>query len=124
MSTDTTRKHPFLDDLAPDAQLTGSLLRRPICGRDNIRRAVQTVGTLYASQTPLFFGVVDGRGFLQYEAVLHNGRKVQAVVVIERDDAGLVQRVSVTLGPIDALLSLAGRLGPLLENELGADLFL
>ena len=117
-------KHPFLDDLAPNATLTGSLMRRPIVGRENIQRAVHATGTLYASQTPTFLGAIGNRTFLQYDAALHSGLELHAVAVIDRDDDGAVQAVSVTMGPLDAVLSLSGRLGPLLEADLGRDTFL
>ena len=123
--TDTPKpKHPFLDDLAPNATLSGSLMRRPIVGRENIQRAVHATGTLYTSQTPILLGAIGNRTFLQYNAALHNGLEVHAVAVIERDDGGVVQAVSVTLGPLDAVLSLSGRLASLLEADLGRETFL
>lgn len=70
MSTSNGEKHPFLDDLADDAELRGTVMRRPVSGRDNIKRLVEVVGTLYASQTPTFYGAIGQRHFLQYQATL------------------------------------------------------
>lgn len=123
MSTDKQEKHPFLDDLADDAELRGTVLRHPITGRDRIKRLVEAVGTLYASQTPTFYGAIGPRHFLQYQATLRNGLELEAVGVVERNDAGVVHRVAMTFAPLDAALSLSAGLGRILEQELGRDLF-
>ncbi len=79
MSHDQNERHPFLDDLTADAELTSSVLRGTVTGRDEIRLAVNSVGTFYASQTPTFLEVVGSRLFLEYEAVLTIGEKLFAV---------------------------------------------
>ncbi|MER9140929.1 hypothetical protein NKI20_32720 [Mesorhizobium sp. M0830] len=111
MSSDKQEKHPFLDDLADDAELSGTVMRRSVSGRDHIKRLVEAVGTLYASQTPTFYGAIGQRHFLQYQATLRNGLKLEAVGVIERDDAGLVQRVTMTFAPLDAAVVAVGGIG-------------
>jgi hypothetical protein len=123
MSSSNGEKHPFLDDLADDAELRGTVLRRPVSGRDNIRRLVEAVGTLYASQTPTFYGAIEQRHFLQYQATLRSGLDLEAVGVIERDKTGLVRRVTMTFAPLDAALSLSTGLGGLIRQEFGDDLF-
>ncbi|XKM43393.1 hypothetical protein A4U53_037835 (plasmid) [Rhizobium ruizarguesonis] len=59
MTGSNGEKHPFLDDLADDAELRGTVLRRPVSGRDNIKRLVEAAGTLYTSQQPTFYGAID-----------------------------------------------------------------
>lgn len=71
---------------------------------------MDTVGTFYASQKPTFLQVVGSRLFLEYEAVLTNGETLNAVVVIDRNPDGSVPRVSVRMGPLDSVLSLAAHL--------------
>src|SRR5262249_17941550 len=73
MSITEDERHPFLDDLTADAELISSVLRGPVIGRDEIRLAVDAVGTFYASQTPVFLETVGSRLFLEYEAVLTSG---------------------------------------------------
>ncbi len=124
MSVNPGERHPFLDDLAEDAELTSTLMRRAVIGRENVKKLVTAVGTLYRSQTPLFLGSIENRTLLQYHAEMVNGKSIDGVAVIERDPSGTVQRVSVTFSPLDSALSLAARLAPQVENELGADLFL
>lgn len=123
MSSSNGEKHPFLDDLADDAELRGTVMRRPVSGRDNIKRLVEVVGTLYASQTPTFYGAIGQRHFLQYKATLRTGLDLEAVGVVERDEAGLVRRVTMTFAPLDAAVSLSAGLGGIIGQEFGDDLF-
>jgi hypothetical protein len=124
MSNNQGERHPFLDDLTGDAELTSSVLRGSVIGRDEIKLAVSTVGIFYASQTPTFLETVGSRLFLEYEAVLTSGEKLNAVVVVDRNPDGSVPRVSVRMSPLGAVLSLAGHLREALSNQLPEDLFL
>ena len=117
-------RHPFLDDLTTDAELVSSVLRGPVSGRDEIRLAVNAVGTFYASQTPTFAQTVGSRLFLEYEAVLTSGENLSAVVVVEHNSDGSVPRVSVRMSPLDAVLTLAGHLREALSKQLPENLFL
>jgi len=124
MSNDQGQRHPFLDDLTVDAELTSSVLRGSVIGRDQIRRAVDAVGTFYASQTPTFLQTVGSRLFLEYEAVLTNGERLNAVVVVDHNPDGSVPRVSVRMSPLGSVLSLAASLRGTLSQQLPQSLFL
>jgi hypothetical protein len=124
MSNDQDQRHPFLDDLTVDAELTSSVLRGPVIGRDQIRRAVDAVGTFYASQTPTFLQTVGSRLFLEYEAVLTDGERLNAVVVVDHNPDGSVPRVSVRMSPLGSVLSLAASLRGALSQQLPESLFL
>ena len=124
MTNPTPARHPFLDDLTLDAELVSTILRKPVSGRETVKRVVEAVGTFYKSQTPTFFESAGARKLLQYDAVLGNGLTIHGTVVIERNPDGGVPRVSVTFSPLGAALSLAGRLGALLDKDLGEGLFL
>ncbi|WP_413726637.1 hypothetical protein [Sodalis sp. RH16] len=124
MAHEAHQRHPFLDDLTSDAEMTGTALRRPVYGRENIKKLIETVATLYKSQTPIFLETVGSRSFLQYEAELTNGMPLTGVAVIERNAQGGVHRVSITMSPLGPVLSLSGQLGALLGNDVGEDLFL
>lgn len=124
MSANRGERHPFLDDLTADAEFTSTVLRRAVSGRDNIKKLIAAVGTLYKSQTPTFMGAVDNRTLLQYDAELGNGQILNGVVLIDRNADGSVPKVNVTFSPLDAVVSLAARLGPLVEDDLGKGLFL
>jgi hypothetical protein len=124
MSNDQNQRHPFLDDLTVDAELISSVLREPVVGRDDIRLAVDTVGTFYASQTPAFLQTVGSRLFLEYEAVLTSGEHLRAVVVVDHNPDGSVPRVSVRMSPLGSVLSLASSLRDTLSTRLPTSLFL
>lgn len=124
MSHAEGERHPFLDDLTADAELVSSPLRGPVIGRDEIRLAVNAVGSFYASQTPSFIQSVGSRLFLEYEAHLANGDSLSAVVVIHHNPDGSVPRVSVRMSPLGAVLSLAAHLRETLSNRLPEHLFL
>lgn len=124
MPSSKDARHPFLDDLAEEAELTSSVLRGVVKGRDAIRLVVDTVGTFYASQKPTFLETVDSRLLLEYEAVLTTGESLSAVVVIDHSADGTVPHVSVRMSPLGPLLSLAGYLRVALSKQLPEDLFL
>ena len=124
MSNAEGERHPFLDDLTADAVLVSSPLRGPVIGRDEIRLAVAAVGSFYASQTPTFLQSVGSRLFLEYEALLTNGEKLTAIVVVDHNPDGSVPRVSVRMSPLGAELSLAAHLREALSKRLPEHLFL
>ena len=124
MSHAQGERHPFLDDLTADAELVSSPLRGAVVGRDEIQLAVNAVGSFYASQTPTFLQSVGSRLFLEYEALLTNGEKLTAVVVVDHNPDGSVPRVSVRMGPLGAVLSLAAHLRETLSKHLPERLFL
>src|SRR5436190_14009719 len=124
MSNAQDQRHPFLDDLAVDAELISSVLRGPVVGRDDIRLAVDAVGTFYASQTTVFLQTVGSRLFLEYEAVLTSGEHLSAVVVVDHNPDGSVPRVSVRMSPLGSVMALATSLRDTLSTRLPASLFL
>lgn len=124
MSAGVSKKHPFLDDLTDETELRSTIMRHPVTGRQMIRRLVDAVGTQYVSQHSTFFGMVGDRHVLQYEATLRNGRKIEAIGVIERDGTDAVRRVTIAFSPLDAALSLSAALGNALNEPGDARLFL
>ena len=124
MSHAQGERHPFLDDLTADAELVSPPLRGAVVGRDEIQLAVNAVGSFYASQTPTFLQSVGSRLFLEYEALLTNGEKLTAVVVVDHNPDGSVPRVSVRMSPLGAVLSLAAHLRETLSKHLPERLFL
>jgi len=124
MSNTQDQRHPFLDDLTIDAELISSVLRGSVIGRDEIKLAVNAVGTFYASQNPTFLETGGSRLFLEYEAVLTSGESLNAVVVVDRNPDGSVPRVSVRMSPLGAVLSLAANLREALSDQLPENLFL
>jgi hypothetical protein len=65
MTNNSPACHPFLDDLTLDAELVSTILRKPVSGRENVKRVVEAVGSFYKSQAPISFDSAGTRGFLQ-----------------------------------------------------------
>jgi hypothetical protein len=124
MSAHSEERLPFLDDLTDDAQLISTVVRRPVAGRENIRKVVAAVGSLYQSQTPTFLGAIGKRTLLQYDAVLQSGQALKGVAVIERNDDGGVVSVSVTFSPFESTLALATSLAGLMKGEFEQGIFI
>jgi hypothetical protein len=124
MSSIQGERHPFLDDLTANAELHSSVLRGPVIGRDEIRKAVDAVGSFYTSQTPTFVQTVGSRLVLEYEAVLASGENLNATVVIDHNPDGSVPRVSVRMSPLGAVLTLAAHLRESLSGQFPETLFL
>ncbi len=123
MSHAQGERHLFLDDLTAKAELISSPLRGPVIGRDEIRLAVNAVGSFYASQTPTFLQSVGSRLFLEYEAHHTSGENLTAVVVVDHNPDGSVPRVSVRMSPLGAVLSLAAHLRERLSKHLPEQFF-
>lgn len=124
MSNAHEERHPFLDDLTEDATLTSSVLRSPVVGRETIRKVVDAVGAFYVEQNPTFLGTIGSRTLLEYEAQLTNGKSLNATAVIDHNPDGTVPRVSVRMGPVDAVVALANHLRSALTGQLPEELFL
>ncbi|CAN7746453.1 hypothetical protein [Rhizobium leguminosarum] len=124
MSSTHQERHPFLDDLTAEAELISSVLRGPVIGREEIRRVVDAVGTFYVEQAPTFMEIVGSRTFLEYEALLTSGERLNAIVIIDRHPDGSIPRVSVRMAPVHAVVSLADHLKGALSGQLPKQLFL
>ncbi|SRR5258708_16733458 len=106
---------PFLSELAPNAILSGTVMRHPVSGHARIRAVIGAVGTLYTSQQHLSHVTSDAHEFIEYEAELAGGQKVRAIVAVTRNREGQVTQVNVGHGPLDGALELSMRLHELLE---------
>ncbi|MDL2406841.1 hypothetical protein PY650_14460 [Rhizobium calliandrae] len=123
MSHNEGERHPFLDDLTEDAELTSSVLRETVIGRKAIKLAVNTVGTFYVSQTPTFLETVGSRLVLEYHAELTSGEKLNATVLVDRNADGSVPRVSVRMSPLGSVIALSSHLRGALEGKISESLF-
>lgn len=114
----------YLDQLAPGARLSGSVLRGSVVGSHTIVRLLNAVRSFHRYRTTVYIEEAGRRTFSETEAVLDTGTPMRDIVVLERDDDGLVVHISIRSEPLDAVLSLAARLAPLLAPDLPRDVFL
>ena len=115
---------PFLDALADDAVIAGSVLKKGMTGKDAVIRVVETAGSLYVSLEPSFHEQVKNKEFMEYDAVLIGGRNLHGVVTLTKNAEGKISHVSVTQSPIDAVIWLSKEMGKTLSKDLGPDVFL
>lgn len=117
MSDPSSHRPAFLDELADDVVLGGSVLKQLVQGRHDVTRIVEAVGTLYIAQEYLYAGRADGRDFVEYDATLADGTAIRGLVSLTRDTQGHVKRVDVGHQPYDAIGKVARSLHTCFEND-------
>jgi hypothetical protein len=120
----TSSRHPFLDDLAPDAVLTSTALRKPLKGREAITRVIKAGGTLYERGEPMFHARYGDKSFVEYDAVLKDGPALHVVSVVHWNEKGEVVRVNVSFSPLHGALSFASKMSYLLAGSDEPEYFL
>jgi hypothetical protein len=101
----------WLDNMADDATVEGSMLDGAVQGADAVRSVVVTIRSLYDRQEHKFAGPYGDNGFLEdYVAEVH-GEPIGCVVLITRNAAGQTQHVVASYRPRSALLLFSRLLG-------------
>ena len=101
----------WLDNLADDATVEGSLLDGAVRGAEAVRSIVVTIRSLYDHQEHKFAGPYGDNGFLEDYTTAVRGEPVGVIVVVTRNAAGQTQHVVVNHRPRSALLHFARLLG-------------
>ena len=95
---------PWLDNMADDATVEGSMLNGVVQGADAVRSVVVTIRSLYGRQEHKFAGPYGDNGFLEdYVAEVH-GEPIGCVVLVSRNAAGQTQHVVASYRPLISLL--------------------
>ena len=90
---------PWLDNMADDATVEGSMLNGAVQGADAVRSVVLTIKSLYDRQEFKFVGPYGDNGWIEdYVAEVH-GEPLGCVVLIKRNDAGQTQHVVASYRP-------------------------
>jgi hypothetical protein len=97
----------WLDNLADDATLEGSLLDGAVQGAEAVRSIVVTIRSLYERQEHQFAGPYSDHGFLEEYVAQVRGAPIGCVVLVTRNAAGKAQRVVVGYRPRNSLLLLS-----------------
>ena len=101
----------WVDNMADDATVEGSMLNGAVQGADAVRSVVVTIRSLYDRQAHKFAGPYGDNGFLEdYVAKVH-GEPIGCVVLITRNAAGQTQHVVASYRPRSSLLHFARLLG-------------
>jgi hypothetical protein len=97
----------WVDNLAPDAMLEGSMFDGVVFGAEAVRKVVITIRSLYDHQEHRFAGSYGNNAFLE-EYVAHvRGVPVGCVVLVFRNAAGKAQRVVASYRPLSSLMILS-----------------
>jgi len=102
---------PWLDDVADDATVEGSMLDGAVRGPDGVRTIVTTIRRMYGdSQEFHFAGPWRDNGWLEDYIARVDGRPLGCVVLVTRDAAGQTQHVVASYRPVSTVLYFSRRL--------------
>ena len=114
----------WVDNLADDATIEGSLLDGAVQGADAVRTIVGTIRTLYEHQRVSFAGPWGDDRFLEDYAAQVRGEPLGCVVLVTRNAAGQAQHVAANYRPRSSLLLLSRLVGEKLAGTPYAGYFL
>jgi hypothetical protein len=97
----------WLDNMASDATVEGSLLDGVVQGAEAVRSVVVAIRSLYERQEHRYAGPCGELGFIEDYVAVVRGEPIGCVVLITRNDAGQTQRVVAGYRPRSSLLLLS-----------------
>jgi hypothetical protein len=97
----------WLDNLADDATVEGSLLDGAVQGAEGVRSIVVAIRSLYDRQEHRFAGPYGDGGFLEDYVAQVRGEPIGCVVLVTRNAAGQTQHVVANYRPRSSLLLLS-----------------
>ncbi|WP_159993795.1 hypothetical protein [Roseomonas sp. 18066] len=100
----------FLQELAPDATLTMTVLQAPVQGADGVIRTIQALVGLYAGTEVSFRGGQGDHDFVVYAPRLKSGAVLEAVVTLVRHPDRSIRHVNIGYSPLAAAQVLATEL--------------
>ena len=97
----------WVDKLADDATVEGSLLDGAVQGAEAVRSILVTIRSLYDRQEFKFAGPYGDNGFLEDYVAQVRGEPIGCVVLVTRNAAGQTQHVAAGYRPLSSLLLLS-----------------
>jgi hypothetical protein len=94
----------WVNNMADDATVEGSMLNGAVQGADAVRSVVLTIRSLYEHQEFKFAGPYGDNGFLEDYVAKVNGEPIGCVVLVTRNAAGQTQHVVASYRPLSSLL--------------------
>jgi hypothetical protein len=94
----------WVNNIADDATVEGSMLNGAVQGADAVRSVVLTIRSLYEHQEFKFAGPYGDNGFLEHYVAKVNGEPIGCVVLVTRNAAGQTQHVVASYRPLNSLL--------------------
>ena len=123
--TDYSDYYPaWVDNLADDVTIEGSLLDGAAQGPEAVRTIVGAIRALYEYQQFNFAGPYGETGFLEDYTAQVRGEPIGCAVLIARNPAGQTQHVAANYRPRSSLLLLSRLLGARFAGTPYAEYFL
>src|SRR5580765_6430006 len=94
----------WVNNIADDATVEGSMLDGVVQGADAVRSVVLTIRSLYEHQEFKFAGPCGDNGVLEDYVAKVNGEPIGCVVLVTRNAAGQTQHVVASYRPLSSLL--------------------
>jgi len=94
----------WVNNIADDATVEGSMLNGALQGADAVRSVVLTIRSLYEHQAFKFAGPCGDNGFLEDYVAKVNGEPIGCVVLVTRNGTGQTQHVVASYRPLSSLL--------------------
>ena len=101
----------WIDNLADDVTIEGSLLDGAAQGPEAVRTIVVTIRTLYDDQEFNFAGPYGDNGWLEDYTAQARGEPIGCVVVVSRNAAGQAEHIAANYRPRSSLLLLSRLVG-------------
>ena len=101
----------WLDDMADDVTVEGSMLDGAVQGAEAVRSIVLAIRSLYDRQEHKFAGPYGDSGFLEDYVATVQGEPIGCVVLVTRNAAGKTQHVVASYRPRSSLLHFSRLLG-------------
>jgi hypothetical protein len=101
----------WLDDLADDVTVEGSLLDGAVQGADAVRAVIVAIRTLYERHNFNFAGPWGDNSFLEDYTAQVRGEPIGCVVLVTRNAAGRTQHVAANYRPLSSVLLLSRLVG-------------
>ena len=114
----------WLDNLADDVTIEGSLLDGAALGPDAVRTIVGSLRTLYEHQQFNFAGAYADDGWLEDYTAQVRGEPIGCAVIVTRNAAGQTQHVAANYRPRSSLLLLSRLVGEKVAGTPYAKFFL
>jgi hypothetical protein len=97
----------WVNNIAADATVEGSMLNGAVQGADAVRSIVLTIRSLYEHQEFKFAGPYGDNGFIEHYIAKVNGEPIGCVVLIARNAAGQTQHVVASYRPFNSVVIFA-----------------
>jgi hypothetical protein len=102
---------PWLDNLADDVTMEGSVLNGIVRGAEDVRTVLAYARTLYEYQDFIYIGEYGENGFVEDYASKVRGEPIANIAVVYRNSVGQTQHLVVNHRPLPSVLLFSRLLG-------------